>query len=723
MGLVALFRDCLKARRFSIQGRMRIAACVGLTGIVLIEVLSVLTLRELADVPDQLHRHALNVGGALHDAQLEITVLQTQINALADAPTRLRGRSFERRTAEATARVDQLLRSVEIGLLGGRDDLEAARRHIAEWEVARGQILELLEAGDTVGAYTVSKTSGIGAIAAAFASLVQLREQVVRDAEQLRAEASRTHESAIFRLEVMLILTAVAMFLVVHYIARKVIAPTTEISAAIGTVVEGGTDVQIPHTARLDEIGDIARSAEVFLQRAIAIRDARYDVLTGLPTREHLRERLRQLRVQPEDSVRSAALFHVDVDRLGELNDSLGRSVGDAALLRVAEIIRTKISQDDMLARESGDSFLVLVLDHDELESVEEFASQMSEALRASMRIGERTVWMTCSIGVTLCHDDASVDDLLLQAENAVIEGRKRAFGMVQIYTPEMDARLRMRRKTLLGLKEALENGEIEPFFQPQIVAHSGEVCGFEALVRWHHPELGLLSPWQFMDVAAEAGLLSAVTETMVARTTEQLATWRANGLNVPRVSLNCAASDLGRSHFADRLMLMVERAGLLPSDVCVELLETAMIEDDQNPVSRTLDRLENLGFPIELDDFGTGHAAISTLHIVKLSGLKIDRSFVTNLHLRPEQQHLTRGILRISNALNIVTVAEGVESAEELAVLVELGCNVLQGFLIAPPMSAAEATDWLRRYDPAAFLSTLNDDVGEVFINRAGSG
>jgi EAL domain-containing protein (putative c-di-GMP-specific phosphodiesterase class I) len=194
----------------------------------------------------------------------------------------------------------------------------------------------------------------------------------------------------------------------------------------------------------------------------------------------------------------------------------------------------------------------------------------------------------------------------------------------------------------------------------------------------------------------------------MISKSLRQLALWRSKGFDVPRVSLNFAASDLGRAGFADYLMLEIDRNGLRPDDICVELLESAMIDDADNPVSKALDRLGQLGFPIELDDFGTGHAAISTLHLVKLSGIKIDRTFITKLDKHVEQQHLTRGILRISRALHISTVAEGVESEAEREMLVTLGCDMLQGFWIAPPMSGPDATLWIEEYVPKACRQLL---------------
>lgn len=704
----------------TIRQRMRTAAIVGFVAIVSIELMSFRAVNDMARIPERLQRQVMAVGLAIRDIQGDLNVIDAELSAVADAPTALRGRSFARRTEAAQARIEQRLSEIEAGYLGAPADSVALRRLLGEWEQARLDILDAIAEGRQIEAYTLAKTEGLGTIAVSLAALERMRLQSAQASTQFIAEAKTQLSIAIAGLLGFLTLAGITLLLMVRYVNRTIIEPTTEISSAIHHVAEGVTEVAIPHTDMLDEIGDIARSAEVFLQRAISIRDAQVDVLTGLPTREHLHERLRVLRLDPEQASRSSALLHLDIDRLGEVNDSLGRSIGDAALVRIAQLLQSWLGPDDMVARESGDSFVMLLLDCKDVAEVEATAKAISEAVKSPMEIGDRQVEMTCSIGLTLCQKDASVEDLLMQAENAVLEGRRRAFGCVQVYTPEIDAKLRHRRKTLLGLREALERDEIEPFFQPQIYAETGKLAGFEALVRWHHPERGLLSPWQFLDIAAEAGLLSAVTETMIAKATRQLSSWRRKGFDVPRISLNLAASDLVRPDFVDWLQLMVEREGLEPKDVCVELLESAMIEDTDSPVNRTLDRLERSGFPIELDDFGTGHAAISTLHIVNLSGLKIDQSFIKHLDQRRDQQHLTRGILRISNALNILTVAEGVESSAERALLVEFGCDILQGYLISPPLSASDATAWIVDYDPASFVADLQDAQPRYGVSRA---
>ena len=329
-------------------------------------------------------------------------------------------------------------------------------------------------------------------------------------------------------------------------------------------------------------------------------------------------------------------------------------------------------------------------------------AERIQKLLNRPLAVDDHEINNDCSIGIATGECKTPAEKLLVKAEKALIEAKRQPGQSVSVYTDEMDARILRRRETLRGLKFALRHSEIGPFFQPQVDTRTGDLVGFECLARWNHPELGAIPPWQFLPVAQSAGLMNDITQAMVRKSLRQLSIWRESGLVVPRVSLNLDASDLGREGFADELMLELDRQGLGPTDVCLELLETAMIEDGENPVSRTLNRLGQMGFPIELDDFGTGHAAIASLRLIALNGIKIDRSFVTKLHERPGQVKLIRAMLRLAHAMQIRTIAEGVETPNERALLLELGCDTIQGFGIGKPMSAEDATRWLETFTPA---------------------
>jgi diguanylate cyclase (GGDEF)-like protein len=660
------------------------------------------TIGRLGTMPEQLFKHSHSVRLALNEIRSDVLLMQSQLSGLAGKPSQLKLRRFKLETAAAEERVERNLAIVEERFLGDIALFSAMRATFDAWRPVRDRVIEAIRSGDEVAAYTISKTEGAGQIAEVNARLDALIIETAVQTKRLNRDARDIRWRLILENGIILLGVLIGMLGVMRLIGGSLIEPTLDISAAMRRVADGDLLSAIPYTERADEIGEIARSAQVFLDNAVALQKSRFDLLTGLPTRRQLQDHIDVVLTDPETSAHAAALLHIDIDAFGEFNDGYGREAGDAMLTHVADILRGHMRLGDFLARDAADSFILLALGRSDLTELSEMAQQIRREVEQPIDQDLPDKRVSCSIGISVCNPATPADEMLAEAENALTEGRKAGRGTVEIYTEEMDLRLRRRREVLTGLIFGLKKGEIVPFYQPQIQALTGELCGFEALVRWNHPELGVLSPWEFVDVAQSAGLLHMITDAMIGQSVEQLAAWRRRGLNVPRVSLNFAASDLRRPDFVDNLMLQVERVNLTPEDVCIELLETTMIEDAEDPVTRTLARLGDIGFPIELDDFGTGHAAISTLHLVKLSGIKIDRSFIADLNDRPEHQHLTRGILRISNALQISSVAEGVETAEQRAMLIDLGCEMLQGFAIAPPMSAPEATEWLECYDPS---------------------
>lgn len=669
------------------------------------------TLLALSSAQDKIFQHPYSVGQALWRIRLDISSTRAELEALAKAPSRLRLRRYKENALKADTRILDNLSKIERRFLGDPDLPKAARNAYAAWLPVRARIIAAIEADDPVAAYTLAKTDGVRELEFVRDHLEVLVRDTEARAKTLRDDSQARWQLALVILGISFSFSALALFAAFRFVGREVIRPTEEISNAIKEIASGNLAAPIPHGDRPDEIGEIARSAKVFLETSIAIQKSQFDVLTGLPLRGQLCRHIDALRHEPDMGDRASALFHFDLDGFSDLNDKLGRSAADKLLVALADVLRDKVRVGEFAAREGGDSFLVLTLGHRDQNDLMEFAERLrndlDEALQAILETGGAQD-ITCTIGVAENAPDLSAEDLLANAEKAFSEARKSSTGGLAIYTKEMGARLRHRRETIEGLRFAIFHDEITPFFQPQVHAVTGEISGFEALVRWNHPEQGVLSPWQFVEVARSSGLLGDITDLMVKKSLAQLVEWRRLGLNVPRVSLNFTASDLRRSDFADRLLLSVDAEGLEPANICVELLESAMIKEADDPITSTLSRLVDLGFPIELDDFGTGHAAISTLHLVRLAGLKIDRSFVTKIHERPDQQHLTRGILRLSRALNISTIAEGVECAEERDVLVSLGCDVIQGFMIAEPMSAFEATSWLRKYQPAGVSGDL---------------
>ncbi|MEM1298168.1 MAG: EAL domain-containing protein [Pseudomonadota bacterium] len=698
----------LKDRVQSIQARVSLAIAIAAVAMGVAALLIYSATDRLASLPERLYQRPYKVGLALRDVRADLMIVQYSLQNLASAPTPLTLRRFKQKVQAADGRIASSLKVIDERFDSERALVSELRTGYLAWVPVRDAVVAEVEAGDAVAAYTLVKTEAVPMIL-----------DVVEDLDFLLtlsdfyAGTARSQNQALRRMTfggvlIALLVGLSGLFILSFFLRRAVITPTTEISRAIRRIAEGELHHPIPFCNRPDEIGEIARSTKIFMDYALALKRLELDWLTGLASRDQLREHVGLLRTDPETQALPSALAYFDIDDFADTNDAFGRKGGDALLIHVAKVLRDHCRIGDFAARDTGDGFIMLILGMPDIEDVTRLAAEICIDISKGVDFEDQALRCSCSAGVVMCDPQEAVDELLLKAERALQQAQKNGRGSVEAYTEELGERLRHHRETLAGLNFALQYDELVPFFQPQIAADTGELAGFEALVRWNHPEQGVLSPWQFIDVAITGGLLSKLTDMMISKSLQQLADWRRRGFDVPRMSLNFAASDLGRAGFVDHLMLEVERAGLEPSDVCVELLETAMIEDAGEPVSRALDRLGQLGFKIELDDFGTGHAAISTLHLVKLSGIKIDRSFITNLDQNLDQQHLTLGILRISRALDIGTVAEGVESEAERDLLVKLGCDTIQGYWVSPPMSAADTTLWIEEYRPQPCTDTV---------------
>lgn len=689
----------LIAKSIRIRIWLSMLLCALAIGIVAFSNLRII--QNAAALPGQLYNQPYQVGLAVRDLRADVSVMHAELTDLARSPSRLAVRRFERRMEEIDARTDVLRQTISARFSGDPALVRNAFAAHSEWNAVRKQVVEAIRNGDQVAAYTLTKTEG-------YNQVKYLEEHLHQLTIAANVHSRSLYEKAGAYLQIARVQGAGAVLVALLFLGtagvlvnRMIVRPVREIGDAMSNIANGNLSTVIPHDGRMDEIGQIARSSRVFLNHAIAIQESSIDLLTGLPKRNQMLNHIAMRRADPERQGWSGFLLHIDLDGFVEINDALGRDAGDQLLVQVANRLRAALGKDDFLAREGADSFVWYRAVRQVGAVPMTLAERIQDLVERPILLEEQEISLECSIGVAVVDDRLTPDALLVRAENAFIDTRRSSERSISIYTDEMNARLLRRRETLRGLRFALQHDEITPYYQPQVNARSGALHGFESLVRWHHPEHGILAPWEFLPIAQSAGLMGAITETMISKSLAQLADWRDQGFVVPRISLNLDGRDLGREGFADRLMLELDRHGLCPTDVCLELLESALIEDGENPVSRTLNRLGQLGFPIELDDFGTGHAAIASLRLIALNGIKIDRSFVTKLHERPGQIKLTRAMLRLAHALQIKTVAEGVESIQERRLLVELGCDTLQGFGIGKPMSAESATRWLKTFTP----------------------
>ncbi|MFI0736668.1 putative bifunctional diguanylate cyclase/phosphodiesterase [Streptomyces sp. NPDC021100] len=437
----------------------------------------------------------------------------------------------------------------------------------------------------------------------------------------------------------------------------------------------------------------IALDSTLWIAHARAEEQLR-DPLTGLPNRQWLLERTWAALDEAEQAGERTALVLIDLDRFRSVNDTLGHLAGDRLLLQIAARLRDALPRDAEAARLGGDEFAVLLPAVDSLTSAQRVARGLVAALGSPLDLDGLTLVLEASAGVAV-HPDHALDaeGLLRRADVAMYQAKRDRSG-VEVYEARRDGNTPDRLGLLGDLRRALDAGEVELHYQPK-VGFDGHVEGLEALVRWVHPERGRVSPDEFIAIAESSGLMPRLTEYVLETALGQVARWRAMGLEVP-VAVNVSPRDVHTPGFAGSVAARLARHGVPPGALQLEITEHVLLEDPQ----RAADALAGLtghGVKMSLDDFGTGYSSLVHLRRLPVSELKIDRSFVARLAIDNEDAEIVRCTLDLAHSLGLLVVAEGVEDDETWERLRDLGCDAVQGWLVAAAMPPEETTAWLR--------------------------
>lgn len=441
---------------------------------------------------------------------------------------------------------------------------------------------------------------------------------------------------------------------------------------------------------------------EALLARANEeIRDASArDRLTDLADRRYLDEHLTRMMAQAARNGSRIGVLAIDLDGFRAANDRLGRNVGDGLIRAAGTRLQRILRQSDFLARTGGDEFAIVCPDVTEGAEMARLAERIIAAMGEPAEIGGHCLTMSCCVGIVISENgDADPDQLLSEADIALYDARTRGPGTVEFFADAMRAQATRRREIVAALGAALEADRIEPFFQPQVSARTGEIAGFEAFARWLHPEKGVLPPGYFLDLAQQSGLGEQIAGVIARKALATLSAWRRQGFDVPRVALNFSISDLRATATIERLIWDVDQAGLAPSDIAIELSGAALVETEGSAVPGNLDRLIEAGCAIEIDDFGIGPAPVASLRRFRISRMKINRSFIAGIHTDPQRETMARAIIGFAAGLGMASAAEGVETAEEWRRLSQLGCDMVQGYGIGKPMSGEECAEWMSTY------------------------
>jgi diguanylate cyclase (GGDEF)-like protein len=427
-----------------------------------------------------------------------------------------------------------------------------------------------------------------------------------------------------------------------------------------------------------------------------------YDALTGLPNRALLADRLRQAMGHAQRSKQLLAVAYFDLDGFKAINDRYGHLVGDGLLTAMAFRMRRALREGDTLARLGGDEFAAVILDLDNADACVPTLNRLLEAASEEAQIGEVVLRVSASAGVAFYPqaEEVDADVLLRQAGQAMYQAKLGGKNRFHNFDPSQDLLARSRHENIEHIRRALAAQEFVLYYQPKVNMRSGKIIGAEALIRWQHSERGLLPPGMFLPVVEDHPLVVEIGAWVIETVLTQMESWQDDGFDLP-VSVNVSAFELQQPDFADCLRAQLEaHPSIKPSSLELEVLETSALQDVVQ-ASQVLEVCREIGVSISLDDFGSGYSSLTYLKRLPANILKIDQSFIRDMLEEPESLSIVEGVLGLAAAFRREVIAEGVESADQGLVLLQLGCELAQGYGIAHPMPPAELKAWAGAWHP----------------------
>ncbi len=608
--------------------------------------------------------------------------------------------------------------------IGGRRYLELVAPVYTRIEMSRS-IAERAEAA----------RPGAAAVASPPIAYIRLGMSYDRQREQLRAHALGT-------LTVILLLTVVAVGASL-LLTRRLVAPMRRLMRAARAVGAGRLDVYVPASTS-DELGLLThtfnhmtqrlaesqaevgnyqrtleekvaqRTKELEVATAHAYKLAQHDILTGLPNRSLLSQRLRQIFAQAQRSGMQVACLFLDFDHFKRINDTLGHDAGDQLLQAIAQRLTNAVRESDTVARLGGDEFVIILPGLDPAHATFEVMTvlqRVRDSFQSPFRLADQTPTLTCSIGVSVYPLDA-VDPVTLikQADTAMYAAKEAGRNSYRFYTADMNARVQQRLQIETDMRRGLMEDEFFLVYQPQIDLSTGRACGVEALLRWRDPERGVVLPSEFIPIAEESGMIQALGARVLRDACRQVMQWHRQNMML-RLSVNLSVQQLQHESWLAVVEDALSASGLPPQYLALEITESVIITHPERAVA-TLVRLQQMGVTITVDDFGTGYSSLSYLTRLPIEGIKIDQRFVHGLEQNQNDEAITQAIVALAHSLGLRCIAEGVETAAQLDFLKRLGCEEAQGYLIAHPLEPPELRNWWRAREADVTAVSAQQDL-----------
>jgi len=425
------------------------------------------------------------------------------------------------------------------------------------------------------------------------------------------------------------------------------------------------------------------KAAEARIQKLV-----NYDPLTGLPNQQLLAARAQLKLSEAVQSGKSLLFLHLNVDRFTAINETMGHAAGDEVLREIGRRLQAVIDPTATLCRTGGDDFLLLQPDVD-LSDVAPLGVKLMDTLALPMKIADRQFSLSASVGIAMCPENGSTYlELRQAADSAVHQAKREGRGLVRIASRELQERVQADLELAIDLRWALERDELLLHYQPQFDARTGRLLGAEALLRWSHPKLGYVSPARFIPIAEEAGMIAPIGSWVIRQAVQQTVQWQAQGLRAVPVAVNLSAIQFRDPMLIANVHEVITAAGMDPAMLELELTESIAMEDSEFTIG-TIEALKGIGVRLSIDDFGTGYSSLKYLQRFSVDKLKIDQSFVRGLGTRAQDDAIVSTIIGLADNLGLKTIAEGVETPEELARLRHLGCAEIQGYLTGRPVDA----------------------------------
>ncbi|MFJ8067189.1 putative bifunctional diguanylate cyclase/phosphodiesterase [Psychrobacillus sp. NPDC096426] len=424
------------------------------------------------------------------------------------------------------------------------------------------------------------------------------------------------------------------------------------------------------------------------------------DSLTNIMNRHTFYEQLEVLIERSKSSISEHAILFIDLDRFKQINETLGNEVGDLILLEVANRINSVVRNSDLVARHGGDEFLVTITNLDYQKEAGQFANDLNDLLNQPFHINGREIYITTSIGISFYPQDGiEVETLIQKADKAMYFAKQNGRNQYAFYFDELQNDAKRLLLLESELRKAIQQKAFVVHYQPKVSIDTQQIIGVEALVRWTNDQLGVVSPAEFIPYAEDTGLIIPLSEVILEKVCVDLADWRSRGTQHLPVSINIAALHFQQDDFMERINAIIMKYNCSPHQLELELTERTVMHDSESIVNKLI-KLKHMGFKISIDDFGTGYSSLSYLNRFPLNYLKVDSSFIQQMTELKDKQAIVDSIILMAHRLHIKVIAEGAETEDQVKLLKEMGCDIIQGYYFSKPIQSSELLDFLELWE-----------------------